>query len=138
MKNSVQIQGRLTRAPHFSYVNSKNGTKPFLRFTLAVARRPPHDSGTDYVPVYVFGRRALLDQAFLKKGSEILVDGWLRTRKGEDSAGKEISRIEVIGLEITFLRNVDWKKGCAQRDQLREQEQKMGIVTSLPIAPAAA
>ncbi len=131
MKNSVQIQGRLTRDPHFALVDGKKGPVPFLRFGLAVARKPPHASGTDFFEVYVYGRDALLIHPFLKKGSEVLVDGWLRTRQGE-----KVMRTEVVANEVTFLRGIAWDKGRAAKKRLHEQEQKMGIDGSpLPLAP---
>jgi single-stranded DNA-binding protein len=61
--------------------------------------------------IVAYGQRALHDHAYLRQGSEILVEGWLRTREGTDDRGASMLRTEVVAEEITFLRNIEWERG---------------------------
>lgn len=108
-KNLTILKGNLTRDPFFDYLAGKDSPVPFMRFTLAVDRHPPRREGADYLPVVVYGPLALNDHPFLHQGSEILVEGWLRTRDGTDERGDPALRIEVVAEEITFLRNIAWE-----------------------------
>ena len=84
---------------------------PFMRFTLAVDRDPRRQPGVDHLLIVAYGQLALHDHAFLRQGSEILVDGWLRARKGYNDHSEPMRIVEVVAEEITFLRNIEWAKG---------------------------
>ena len=95
-KNDVELKGNLTRDPHFDYLDGRDGPVPFMRFTLAVDRHPPRQQGTDYLQVVSYGQSALHDHAYLRQGSEVFVEGWVRTRNGTDASGNPATRIEVV------------------------------------------
>ncbi|MHC4619630.1 MAG: single-stranded DNA-binding protein [Planctomycetota bacterium] len=122
-KNDVELKGNLTRDPHFDYLDGRDGPVPFMRFTLAVDRHPPRQQGTDYLQVVSYGQSALHDHAYLRQGSEVFVEGWVRTRNGTDTGGNPATRIEVVAEEITFLRNIEWEKGQAAKMQHVEEGQ---------------
>ena len=110
-KNAITLKGNLTADPFFDYLDGKESPVPFMRFILAVDRHPPRRAGTDYLQVVAYGQTAEHDHAFLRQGSEILVEGWLRSRNGTDNDGQPAIRVEVVADEITFLRNIAWEKG---------------------------
>ena len=135
-KNDVELKGNLTRDPHFDYLDGRDGPVSFMRFTLAVDRHPPRQRGTDYFQICAYGHRALNDHPYLRQGSEVFVEGWIRSRSGTDSHGEPATRIEVVAEEITFLRNIEWARGDearARRKEGRAQERDASV--SLP-APA--
>ncbi len=112
-KNIVTLKGSLTADPFFDYLDGKTSPTPFMRFVLAVDRPPSRRPGVDYLQVVAYGQVALHDHAFLQQGSEILVEGWLRTRSSaeRDSSGQSAIRVQVVADEITFLRNIAWERG---------------------------
>jgi single-stranded DNA-binding protein len=109
-KSAISLKGNVTRDPFFDRLDGRHGLVPFMRFTLAVDRHPPRQAGTDYLQVLVYGQRALHEQPYLRQGSEILVEGRIRTREGTDNSDQPAARIEVPE-EITFLRNIEWARG---------------------------
>ena len=138
-KNDVELKGNLTRDPHFDYLDGRDGPVPFIRFTLAVDRHPPRQQGTDYFQVCAYGHRALHDHPYLRQGSEVFVEGWMRSRGGTDSQGEPTTRIEVVAEEITFLRNIDWARGDeakARRQEGRTQERGTSMSYPTPAAQA--
>ena len=136
-KNDVELKGNLTRDPHFDYLDGRDGPVPFMRFTLAVDRHPPRQQGTDYLQVVSYGQSALHDHAYLRQGSEIFVEGWVRTRNGTDASGNPATRIEVVAEEITFLRNIEWKRGDAAKTRSPKEGQVQERERTLPV-PALA
>jgi single-stranded DNA-binding protein len=138
-KNSIALKGNLARDPFFDYLSGRNSPVPFMRFVLAVDRHPPRREGTDYLQVVAYGQRALHDHAFLRQGSEILVEGWLRTREGTDDRGESMLRTEVVAEEITFLRNIEWERGNEAWNMVQEQlEREQCIPPSHDRLPVAA
>ena len=121
-KNFVTVRGNLVDDPYFGFVQGANGSVPLLRFTIAIDRHPPRPGGTDYIQVCSYGPRAAADFAFLQQGSLILVDGWIRSRNGTDSAGAPMTRVEIVGEEITFLHNIDWERGNAALAAIKQQQ----------------
>lgn len=125
-KNSVTVRGNLVSDPYFGFVEGAGRSVPLMRFTLAVDRHPPRPGGTDYIQVCSYGEQAAADLAFLRQGSLVLVDGWVRTREGTDSNNKPMMRTEVVAEEITFLHNIDWERGKAALAAIKEQEKAHG------------
>jgi single-stranded DNA-binding protein len=136
-KNPISLKGNLTRDPFFDYLDDRDGPVPFMRFTLAVGRHPPRQAGTDYLQILVYGQRALHDHAYLRQRSEILVEGWIRTREGTDNSGQPATRIEVIAEEITFLRNIEWARGDEMKAHV-QQLQKQRTTRPKPVSALAA
>jgi single-stranded DNA-binding protein len=137
-KNAVALKGNLARDPFFDYLSGRDSPVPFMRFTLAVDRHPPRHPGTDFVPVVAYGQRALHDHPFLRQGSEILVEGWLRTRQGTGEHGQPAMRIEVVADEITFLRNIEWERGSAAWAAVQEDLDREPFLSPARPGPAPA
>jgi single stranded DNA-binding protein len=137
-KNSISLKGNLTRDPFFDHLDGRDGPVPYMRFTLAVDRHLPRQTGTDYLQVLAYGQRALHDHAYLRQGSEVLVEGWVRTRDGTDNNGRPATRIEVIAEEITFLRNIEWARGDEMKAQIQELQKQQATNRRPACALAAA
>jgi len=115
--NFVFLRGNLTDAPFYALLEGRDGPVPFMRFTLAV-----DSARTDFIYVVAYGDRALHDHAFLRRGSEVAVQGRLRSRRVE---GKVI--YEVVADEVTFLRNIEWERGEKHwQEVLRQREEEGG------------
>ena len=97
--NKVIILGRLGRDPEVRYA-SEGGTA-ICRMTVATDRRFKDRDGnrqseTEWHNVSVFGRTAEIAQQYLRKGSEVFVEGRLRTRKYTGKDGVERYATEII------------------------------------------
>ena len=66
--NHAFIKGNLTHDPTFDYLEGRNGegVVPFMRLNVAVDRESA--SGADFFQVVAYGKQALHDHAFLRRG----------------------------------------------------------------------
>ena len=114
MNNSATIRGNLAYDPFFDYLEGKERATPFTRFALAVDRQPPRPAGpADHLLVVAYGELAEYVHPYLRQGSEISVEGWIRARKGTNHHGAPMRVIEVVAEDITFIRNINWEQGEA-------------------------
>ncbi len=58
---------------------------------------------TEWHRVALFGRLAEIATEYLKKGSQVYIEGSLRTRKWQDKQGNERYSTEIIGNELQML-----------------------------------
>jgi single-strand DNA-binding protein len=58
---------------------------------------------TEWHRVALFGRLAEIAEEYLKKGSQVYIEGSLRTRKWQDKQGNERYSTEIIGNELQML-----------------------------------
>lgn len=97
--NKVILLGRLGRDPETRYA-SEGGT-PICHLAVATSRRYKDRDGnrreeTEWHNVVLFGRSAEIAQQYLQKGSEVYIEGRLRTRSYEKDSVKRYST-EIIG-----------------------------------------
>lgn len=95
--NKVILLGRLGRDPE---TRDANGT-PVCHLSVATSRRYKDRNGerqeeTEWHIVVLFGRAAEIAQQYLLKGSEVYIEGRLRTRSYEKDGVKRYST-EIIG-----------------------------------------
>ncbi len=81
------------------------------------ARQLHQEPGGGFFRVVSYDDRARLDYAYLRKGSEVFVEGRLRSRKRELSNGRRETVVEVVARKTTFLRNVEWERGDSARER---------------------
>src|SRR5271170_3137427 len=58
---------------------------------------------TEWHRVALFGRLAEIAAEYLKKGSQVYIEGSLRTRKWQDKQGNDRYSTEIIGNELQML-----------------------------------
>lgn len=95
--NKVILLGRLGRDPKTSDAQGL----AICRLALATTRRYKGRDGekkeeTEWHNVVVFGRQAEVAQQYLKKGSEVYIEGRLRTHKYTGKDGVERYMTEVV------------------------------------------
>eukprot|EP00831_Metopus_contortus_P036196 TRINITY_DN28689_c0_g1_i1.p1 TRINITY_DN28689_c0_g1~~TRINITY_DN28689_c0_g1_i1.p1 ORF type:complete len:149 (+),score=33.89 TRINITY_DN28689_c0_g1_i1:69-515(+) len=101
--NKVILIGRLTRDPEIRYTNS--GT-PVVTISLAVNRKTSTENSVDFIDVVLWKKLAELSNRFLKKGSQVAVDGRLQVRTYESDSGKR-KIYEVVASSLQFLDRVN-------------------------------
>ncbi len=102
--NKVIIAGNLTKDPELRYLPSGTAV---ANMRLATTRRYRGKTGdmvdeVCFVDVQVFGRQAETSGEYLRRGSNILVEGRLRLNEWETDQGKR-SKVVVVGERIQFI-----------------------------------
>ncbi len=103
--NKAIIVGRLGNDPEIRY--TQNGTA-VATLSLATTERWKNQQGnqeerTEWHRVVFFGRLAEICGEYLRKGSQIYVEGSLRTNKYTDRNGIERYSTEINGREMQML-----------------------------------
>lgn len=105
----VVLVGNLGRDPEMRYLPSGD---PVVNFTIAVNRRRRGPDGnmqdeTDWFRVNCFRRNAEIADQYLRKGSQVLVDGQLQIRQYTGNDGVERTSVEVNCDNFTMLGSRD-------------------------------
>ena len=95
--NHVTIGGRITSALELKTTTSQ---KPVLSFYVAVNRDKDH---TDFINCVAWNKTAETISQFFGKGSNILVDGQLTTRKWTDQQGNNRTSTEILVNRFDFV-----------------------------------
>lgn len=108
--NKVILIGRLGKDPELRMTASQLAV---ASFSVATNERKKDQSGnwvdhTEWHNISVFGKTAQNCSQYIKKGSQVFIEGSLRTRKWQDKEGKDRYTTEVIANTVQFL---DSKKG---------------------------
>ncbi|MEG1603811.1 MAG: single-stranded DNA-binding protein [Cloacibacillus sp.] len=105
--NKVIIMGRLARDPDVRYTPSK---QKVARFTVCTGRQWKNkatgelQSHTDFVPVTAWSFTADLIERYVKKGTQVLVEGRISTRDYDDvKTGQHKWVTEVVADNIVLL-----------------------------------
>lgn len=117
--NSCTFTGNLGADPE---VRSTGGGQSVCNLRLAVNERRKDRDGnwtehTEWVPVIVWGTTADNCGKYLRKGSKVLVNGRLSTRKWTDKAGVEKYTTEITADVVEFL---DPKSGGERQERQPE------------------
>ncbi len=103
--NKVMLIGNLGRDPEIRYTQSGSAV---ANFSIATTDRWTDKSGqlqerTEWHNIVLFDRLADLAQSYLKKGSQVFIEGKLQTRNWDDQQGVKHYRTEVVGNIMQFL-----------------------------------
>ena len=110
--NKVMLIGNVGKDPEVRYLenNPQNpGANPKLaRFTLATSERYRDRNGelredTEWHNIIAWRNSADVVERFVRKGTQVYIEGRLRTRKYTDSEGKERNTTEVVVDTIQLL-----------------------------------
>ena len=119
MLNVAIAAGRLGGPVELRY--TRNGT-PCASFSLAVDRDYKNDAGekdTDWIDIVCYRKTAEIVSQYGGKGSLLIVDGRITTRKYEDKDGKTRQRVEILADRVYFgsrMKVKDMAEGSAFSD----------------------
>ncbi len=104
--NKVMLIGNLGADPEIRYT-AGGAAVANVRMATAESWRDK-DSGetqerTEWHRVVFFGRLAEIVEQYVKKGSQIYIEGRLQTRKWQDKEGNEKSSTEIVASEMQML-----------------------------------
>ena len=103
--NKVILVGRLGKDPETRYMTSGEAV---TNCTLATSENWKDKSGekqekTEWHNLVFYRRLAEIAGEYLKKGSQVYVEGKLQTRKWQDKEGKDRYTTEIVVNEMTML-----------------------------------
>ena len=103
--NKVMLIGNLGRDPEIRYTNAGSSV---ANYSIATTDRWTDRQGqkqerTEWHDIVAFDRLADLSQNYLRKGSNVFIEGRLQTRSWEDNEGQKKYRTEVVANVIQFL-----------------------------------
>ncbi|BCE02567.1 single-stranded DNA-binding protein [Marinicellulosiphila megalodicopiae] len=132
--NKVIVLGRLGQDPDVKatatgaqVVNLSIATTELGRKDQATGQRGPDQ--TEWHRVVLFGFLAENAATYLRKGSQVYIEGRLQTRKWQDQSGNDRWSTEIVGNEMQFL-------GGGQNTQ-NAQPQQGGYQQPAPVQQAA-
>nr|WP_315046236.1 single-stranded DNA-binding protein [uncultured Leptotrichia sp.] len=96
--NNIVLIGRMTKDPELKYTNNGKGN---TRFTLAVQRNKDE---TDFINCVAWEKTAENIAEYFKKGSQIAVQGTIRTGNYEKD-GRTIYTTDVWVYKFNFIGN---------------------------------
>lgn len=105
MINKAILLGRLGADPEIRY--TPDGAQ-VVNINLATSRKFKDNSGTrqeetEWHRVVFFGKMAENAGAYLKKGSQVYIEGRIRTQKWKGQDDKDNYRTEIVGERLNFL-----------------------------------
>jgi single-strand DNA-binding protein len=103
--NKAMIIGRLGQDPDVRYTQSNTAV---ANMSIATSERYKDKSGewketTEWHRVVAWGRTAEVCQEYLKKGSQVYIEGPIQTRQWEDKEGQTKYTTEIKALKMTML-----------------------------------
>lgn len=116
--NSVNLIGRLTRDPEVRYTASQMAV---ASFSIAIDR--PTKEGevkrADFPRIVVFGRQAENCEKYLRKGSQVAIEGRIETGSYEKQDGTKVYTTEVVAHRVEFLS----RAGETKAEENKKSEQ---------------
>jgi single-strand DNA-binding protein len=109
--NKVILLGRLGADPELSYTKDNLA---ICKFSLATTAYVKGEEQTQWTNIVLFDKNAKNAGEWLKKGSQVYLEGRLQTRKYEDKGGKQQYWTEVLA---SFMQFVD-KRNEVSGDQV--------------------
>jgi single-strand DNA-binding protein len=102
--NKAMILGRLGQDPNVKHTTDGGQVTSFSIATTNVANRNGEKKETtEWHNCVAFGRTAEIAGQYLKKGSQALVEGSLRTSKYKDKEGNERQSTNIVVNQLTLL-----------------------------------
>lgn len=117
--------GRLTKDPELRYTQSGIAVSTF---TLAVDNGFGEKKQTAFIPVVAWRQTAELTANYLKKGSQVGLEGHLSTRSYDDKDGNKRFVMEVVADQVQFLDSK--KSDSSQEDPFAKDSKTVDISDS--------
>ena len=132
--NKVMLIGRLGQDPEIRYTQSGSAV---ANVTIATNdywtdKQGGKQERTEWHSLVLWGKLADLAQSYLKKGSQVYVEGRLQTRDWEDQQGQKHYKTEVV---VTTMQFLDSKSLTAAVTQNIQQQRLLHNPILLQLLP---
>ncbi len=103
--NKVILVGRLGRDPESRYTSSGQSV---CNFSIATDERYKDRSGesqkrTEWHRIVAWGKLGEICQKYLKKGSQVYIEGRIQSRQWDDKEGNKRTSFDIIASEMRML-----------------------------------
>ncbi len=129
--NKVIIVGNLGKDPETRYMPSGSAvTNLRIATTEAWKDKQTGDQQerTEWHAVAMFGRLAEIAAEYLRKGSQVYIEGKLRTRKWQDKEGKDRYTTEIVADEMQMLGSKGGGGGASAAPAASASQQRPAAV----------
>lgn len=105
LRNSVRLLGRLGESPKVTNLESGKKVANFSLATNEIYRdsRGEKQTETTWHRLVAWGKQAEVAEKYLKKGSEISIEGKLTNRQWEDKNGEKHYSTEIVVNSLLML-----------------------------------
>ena len=139
--NKAILIGNLGKDPDIRYLPSGDAVANFSIATTDVSKDRTTGERKEYTEwhrIALFGQLAAIAGQYLRKGSQVFIEGRIRTRKWTDQAGAERYSTEIVADEMRMLGGRNAGGGDASMPAMREDmgEPAMSASAPAPRAPA--
>ena len=101
--------GRLGRDPETRYLPNGDAV---TSFSIACGWKTKDKEGAEWVKVTTFGKLAEICAEYLKKGSQVFIQGRMQTRKYQDKDGQDKYTTEIVADRMQMLGS---RSGASER-----------------------
>lgn len=134
--NKAILLGHVGKDPE---IRSTNGGAIVASFSLATADRQKDGQGnwqdrTEWHNLVAFNRTAEIIRDYVRKGSQLLIEGKIQTRKWDDrESGQKKYRTEILIYDVTLLggRSEEPARGSTGRSNARMGPAGLGHTQSM-------
>ena len=106
--NKVMLIGNVGRDPEVRYLDGNSGNAKVATFTLATTERYRDRNGetrenTEWHNIVAWRGNADVAERFIKKGTQLYIEGRIRTRSWDDQSGNKRYTTEIIVDNLQLL-----------------------------------
>ncbi len=147
--NKVMLIGNVGRDPEVRYLDGQAGSAKVAQFTLATTERYRDRNNelrenTEWHNIVAWRGNADVCEKYVKKGTQLYVEGRIRTRSWDDQTGNKRYTTEIVADTIQLLGKKSDNPGAAQGGYQASGAQQGGYqqgyaapAQQAPQAPAA-
>ena len=143
--NKAMLIGNVGRDPEVRYLDGQSGNAKVATFTLATTERYRDRNGevrenTEWHNIVAWRNNADVAEKFVKKGTQLYIEGRIRTRSWDDQNGSKRYTTEIIADTLQLLGKKSDNPGAQQGGyQSGQSYQQPGYAApAQPSAPAYA
>lgn len=124
--NKVMLIGTLGANPDFRVISANGGNKSVATVSVATNESFKDSQGnikeiTEWHRLVFWGKQAEIVRDYLHKGSQVYVEGKIRTRSYEDKNGQKKTVTEI---QVTDLQMLGGKENSSASGQTQQQPQQ--------------
>ena len=117
--NKVMLIGNVGRDPEVRYLDGQSGNAKVATFTLATTERYRDRNGetrenTEWHNIVAWRNTADVVERFVKKGTQLYIEGRIRTRSWDDQTGNKRYTTEIIADTLQLLGKKSDNPGAQQ------------------------
>ncbi len=128
--NKVMLIGNVGADPEIRYVDGPSGSAKVAQFSLATTERYRTRSGenrenTEWHNIVVWRGLADVVERFVKKGTQIYIEGRIRTRSWEDQSGVKRYTTEIIADNLQLLGRRSDNPATSTQTSVQQSQSKV-------------